>query len=258
MASFQPLRLRPLVYYVALGARFSEFVEASIYSLRHRGQYGGEIVVLTDQMRPDRERTRYVNARAIYPFMQAPRTVRCCQNHKTVISDFVDLTPYSQLVYIDADVLATQAGFSNVLVNAAATKAAVCVQENNFPVANRKPYCGSEIFTEAEIAAYATVAINSGVLIFNLRDGGREVLKAWRDNCVAKQFTSDDQGELTALLCRRFGSRFLYLSQEIARFGTSADRPYSARLAHFFGGRKHDSFYQYFAKYIQGPVACRL
>ena len=86
--------------------------------------------------------------------------------------------------------------------------------------------------TPEERAKWGHYQINAGIVGFPVSSRSRRILRDWRRMNVAARFKSRDQGNLIALLLRKYFGQWAYV--EDATFGRRVQR-YDQMLVHFTG-----------------------
>jgi hypothetical protein len=229
---------RYLIYLVAVGEEFRRYAAMAITSMRKIGGWRQDVVLLSDSAEPPAGCADVMvfdmlsAAKARYPWL----TSRPLGLHhlKTELEYHVDLSSYEYVLYVDCDVLVTSDRLNDI-VSALSREGAIVVQQDVVGVASGRSFAGGRILTKAEQRRWGHFAVNTGVVGFPMTPMGRRLLRDWRQLNVDQEFKSRDQGNMIALLLRRYYGQWGYLAD--ATMGRALQR-YPHTFVHFTTRKK--------------------
>ena len=224
---------RYLIYLLCVGEAFRRYAAMAITSMRKVGGWTQDIVLLSDSERPligcpDVQVIDMLSAaRARYPWLTS-RTL-ALHHLKTELEYHVDLSTYDYVLYVDCDVLVNSKRLSG-LVAALAREGAVAVQQDTIAVVSGKSFAGGRILTKDEQRQWRDFAVNTGVVGLPMTPIGRRLLRDWRQLNVDQHFESRDQGNMIALLLRKYHGQWGYVTDAV--MGRKL-KPYQETFVHF-------------------------
>jgi hypothetical protein len=107
---------------------------------------------------------------------------------------------------------------------------AIVVQQDSIPVGSGLRLAGGQMLSKAEQQRWRSFAINAGVVGFPTTPIGRRLLRDWRQLNVEQRFKKRDQGNLIALLLRKYYGQWSYIGD--TTFGRALER-YPETFVHF-------------------------
>ena len=171
-------------------------------------------------------------AKARYPWL----TLKSPAVHhlKTELEYHVDLSRYDYVLYLDCDVLVNSGRLPD-LIAALSQERAIVVQQDVIAVSSGAGFAGGQILSKVEQKRWGDVAVNAGVVGFPMTPIGRRFLRDWRQLNVDQKFRSRDQGNMIALLLRKYYGQWGYLAD--AAMGRALKR-YPHTFVHFTTHKK--------------------
>ena len=226
--------MRFLIYLISFGADFRCFTQMALNSIREVGRWQHDIVVLCDGDWDFGNRATVINIvpdlQKRYPWYATTTGMRV-SHCKPEIEYYVDLETYDYVLYLDSDILVNGDGLS-ALVESLCRDAQFVVQRDCVSVSSGQSFAGGWVLTPEERAKWGHYQINSGIVGFPVSSRSRRILRDWRRMNVAARFKSRDQGNLIALLLRKYLGQWTYV--EGATFGRHVQR-YDQTFVHFTG-----------------------
>lgn len=226
--------MKLLIYLVSFGADFRHFTQMALNSIRETGRWRQDIVVLCDADRDFGNRATVINIlpdlQKRYPWYATTTGMRV-SHCKPEIEYYVDLAAYDYVLYLDSDILVNGDGLAG-LVESLCRDSRLVVQRDAVSVASGQSFAGGWVLTPEERAKWGHYQINSGIVGFPVTSRSRRILRDWRRMNVAARFKSRDQGNLIAVLLRKYFGQWGYI--EGATFGRRVKR-YDEMFVHFTG-----------------------
>ena len=193
-------------------------VKLSILSLLDNTNFSGDIVVLSDSIGiPDDILLRTGRVNVIDIITHIPDLSNRKINRfnifclKPFIVDFVDMSKYKFCLYVDADVLFNMPTLDETL-NYFASIGKIQISDNDGWVVSRRHHTtGSQILTEGEILSNGNFGVCAGVLGLPCNNLGISLLNDWKKLNIEGKFELDDQGNLTALLIRKYKNDYIFM-----------------------------------------------
>jgi hypothetical protein len=224
---------RYLIFLICIGEAFRRFAAMAVTSIREVGKWPYDIVLLSDSEGPlagcpdVTVMDMFSAAKRRYPWLTLHR--HALHHLKTEIEYHVDLTRYDYVLYLDCDVLVNSDRLTD-LVATFCREQAIVVQQDNIPVASGFGFAGGLILSKTERRQWGAFAINAGIFGLPMNPLGRRLLRDWRQLNVDQQFTKRDQGNLVALLLRKYYGLWGYIGD--TTFGRRLER-YPETFVHF-------------------------
>jgi hypothetical protein len=228
-----PINGRYLIYLICFGEAFRRYAAMPITSIRKIGGWRHDIVLLSDSEAPlagcpDVTVIDMLSAaKRRYPWLMA--RPYALHHLKTKIEYHVELSNYDYVLYVDGDVLVNNDRLP-ALVAAFCREQAIVVQQDNIPVGSGLRLAGGQILSQAEQQRWRAFAINAGIVGFPATPIGRRLLRDWRRLNVDQEFKKRDQGNLIALLLRKYYGQWGYIGD--TTFGRALNR-YPETFIHF-------------------------
>lgn len=205
---------RSLIYLICFGDTFRRYATMAIRSIREIGGWAEDIVLLTDSSAPlaGCEGVIVIDVldaiKARYPWAKLKK--RRIPNLKPEIEHHVDLSRYDYALYLDCDILINSNRLGD-LVGALRREAAIVVQQDIIPVSSGLGFAGGKTLTPDERQRWGAYAINAGLFGFPTTPMGRRLLRDWRRFNIEHAFKLSDQGNLVALLLRKYYGQWGYV-----------------------------------------------
>jgi hypothetical protein len=224
---------RCLIYLICIGEAFRRFAAMAITSLREIGKWPYDIVLLSDSEKPlagcpdVAVIDMFSAAKRRYPWLTPSRYV--LPHLKTEVEYHVDLARYDYVLYLDCDVLVNSERLTE-LVATLCREQAIVVQQDIIAVGSGLTLAGGRILSKAEQRRWGAFAINAGIFGLPMIPMGRRLLRDWRQVNVEQQFKKRDQGNLIALLLRKYYGQWSYIGD--TTFGRTLER-YPETFVHF-------------------------
>jgi len=225
--------MRFLIYLVSFGAAFRDFTQMALTSVRQVGKWEHDIAVLSDSDTPFGDSAATVinilpDLQNRYPWFTSTTGMRI-SHFKPEVEYYIDLQQYDYVLYLDSDILVNSDRLTD-LVSTLCRESRVAVQRDCISVSSGQSFAGGWVLTPEEQRAWGHYQVNAGILGFPVDSRSRRILRDWRRMNVAKRFKSRDQGNLIALLLRKYHGQWSYI--EDAGFGRRLQR-YPYTFVHF-------------------------
>jgi hypothetical protein len=262
--------MRAAFYYLAVGDDAAECLRWSYRSLREAG-WSDDVLILTDKKRggyaPEHHNTYELVLRPeqlnLDPSTDAPRAeidIRNFDNanpYKFAISyltpfidDYVDITAYDYLMFIDIDILVAKA-LDDVIELLQENDRPFCVATNRKRIGQGAPIDANLSVEEIE-RHQGEQAISTGLVCFPGTDQSLIMLKRWKDECMLG--LHGDQAALQAVLLRNYPQGFYLAPYSIHGYGPGWKRFQKEPSSLTFV----DSVFIHFQGAIRNPEAMRL
>lgn len=193
-------------------------VKLSILSLLDNTNFSGDIVILTDSdggfenLKIRTSRVTVIDIVTDNPILSTRKLTRfnifCL---KSFVMDYVDLKKYKFCLYVDADILFNLPTLDEAF-NYFACIGKIQISDNDgWTVAKRHHTTGAQVLTESEIENNKSFGVCAGIIGIPCNELGFSLLRDWKEMNIKGNLELDDQGNLTALLLRKYKDSYSFM-----------------------------------------------
>jgi hypothetical protein len=189
--------IRVLVWYVSFGP-YNEMTNKSLYTLRTKGKYSGDVIILGDQNGKDRIdisedlKQKYNRALSMREFCFS----------KADIIHYVDFNNYDVCMYIDSDVV-IQKEINTLLFNIYKSKNIIIQHNGRYNIDERGEHQGGLVLSNEQINKYGKVSLCAGIIAMPGGNYGKDFLSHWGEEHTNMGSLSNDQGNLCKMMIER-------------------------------------------------------
>lgn len=208
-----------LIYTLAFGQHlFKVMAQFCTLSIVEWTNFGGDIIVLTDSdvltsdLNLMTNRVQIINIFDKFPELKNKIKDRFnifCM--KPLISQIINIKDYGYILYVDGDVLINYKNL-NELMGFWASCGQIQISGNGrWNVDRNVCNTGSDVLTPEEKIKHSNFGVCAGVVGFPGNELGESFCNDWWEYNKVKDFSLDDQGNLTALIIRKYWNKFKYI-----------------------------------------------
>lgn len=208
-----------MIYTIALGQfEYKVMAQFLMLSIVQNTNFNGDLIVLTDTD----ELTSDINILApqvkvvniFKRFSNLKDSIKSRFNIfclKPLISQILDIKQYGYVLYVDCDVLINYPHFNELFGFWESCGHIQGSPNGKWNIGRNVCNTGSDVLTEDEKKQHASFGVCAGVVGFPGNELGENFCKDWWQYNTVRDFSLDDQGNLTALLVRKYLDKFKYM-----------------------------------------------